>query len=88
MPNFSQLATTPILKIQKFHLTIVDFQPKKFLILYPSLENFTTGIAINTTSWDNHAPNKVKAKGIIWLKGIQMGKAIYLSSFCCLLEYL
>ena len=40
------------------------------------------------TSWDNQTPNKVKAKGIIWLKGIQMEKAIYLSSFCCLLEYL
>ena len=26
--------------------TKVDFQPKTFLILYPSLENFTTGIAI------------------------------------------
>ena len=29
-----------------FHLTTVDFQPKTFLIQYPSLEISTTGIAI------------------------------------------
>ena len=46
MPNFCQLATTPLLKIQKFHLTTVEFKPKTFLILYPWLENSTTGIAI------------------------------------------
>jgi hypothetical protein len=28
-------------------LTTVDFQPENFLILYPALENSTTGIAIN-----------------------------------------
>ena len=43
------LPITPICKIQWFHLTTVDFWPKTFLILYPSQENFTTGIAI---IWD------------------------------------
>ena len=46
MPNFLQLDTTPILKIQYFHLITVDFQPKTLLILFPSIENSTTGIAI------------------------------------------
>ena len=45
-PNLWQLATTPILKIQKFHLTTVEFEPKVFLTLNPSLENSITGIAI------------------------------------------
>ena len=45
MPNFCQLAITPINKI----LTTVDFQPKTFLILYPSLENSTNGIAVVKT---------------------------------------
>ena len=40
------LTTTPILNSTYFHLTTVDFQPKIFLILYISLENSTTGIAI------------------------------------------
>ena len=48
MPNFWQLATTPILKIQLFHLTAVDFELKSFLMLYLYLENTTTGIAIIT----------------------------------------
>ena len=46
MPNFWQFAMTPILKIQSFHLTTVDFYAKTFPILYPCLENSTTGNAI------------------------------------------
>ena len=40
------LSITLICKIQWFHLTKVDFEPKTILILYPSLENSTTPIAI------------------------------------------
>ena len=47
--TFLHLAITPILKIQQFHLTTVDLKPKTFLILYPFLENSTTGIAIFLT---------------------------------------
>ena len=47
MPNFWQLATTPILKIQSF-FGYIDSYTKIFLILYPSLENSTTCIAILT----------------------------------------
>ena len=36
-------------------MTTVDFYPKIFLIVYPSLENFTTGIAINA---EVHAGSK------------------------------
>ena len=47
MPNFWQLATTPILKIQEFPLGIhIDSEVKIFLILYPPFENSTTRIAI------------------------------------------
>ena len=44
--TFWHLPITPILKIQWFHLTTVNFYPKTFLIFYPSIENSTTGIAI------------------------------------------
>ena len=46
--TFWHLPITPIGKIQWFHLTTVDFMPKTFLILYISLENSTTGIAITS----------------------------------------
>ena len=41
-----RLPVSPILKIQYFHLTTVDFYAKTFPILYPCLENSTTGNAI------------------------------------------
>ena len=41
-----RLPARPILKIQKFPLVYVDSFAKTFLILYPSLENSTTPIAI------------------------------------------
>ena len=41
-----RLPARPILKIQKFPLFYVDSFGKTFLILYPSLENSTTPIAI------------------------------------------
>ena len=44
--TFWHLPITPFLKIQWFPLTTVDFQPKTFLLLYPSFENSTTDIAI------------------------------------------
>ena len=44
--TFWHLPITPLRKIQWFHLTTVDFYPKSVLILYPSLENSTTGTAI------------------------------------------
>ena len=40
---------TPILKIQWFHQTAVDFLAKTFVILYTYLENSTTNIAILNT---------------------------------------
>ena len=46
MPNFWQLATTPILKIDLFPLGMLIFSKKNFLNLYPSLGNSTTDIAI------------------------------------------
>lgn len=39
------------------------------------------GKKIILTSEDNCAPH---GKCIIWLKGIQMEKAIYLSTYCCI----
>ena len=47
--TFWHLSITPIHKVQWFHLTTVVFLSKTFLILYPSLENSTTGIAISPT---------------------------------------
>ena len=41
-----RLPASPILKVQKFPLVYVDSFAKTFLILYPSLENSTTPIAI------------------------------------------
>ena len=45
MPSFDN---SPLLQFSKFNnfIITVDFQPKTFLILYPSLENSTTCIAI------------------------------------------
>ena len=47
--HFLITSNTLIIKIWKFHLTKFEFQPKPFLIFYPSLENSTTGIAIAIT---------------------------------------
>ena len=41
-----RLPVSPIIRIQYFHLTTVDFYAKTFPILHPCLENSTTGIAI------------------------------------------
>ena len=49
-----RLPARPILKIQKFPLFYVDSFGKFFLILYPSLENSTTPIAImESIIWNN-----------------------------------
>ena len=61
--TFWHLPIKPICKIQWFHLTTVNFQPKTFLILYPSLEKSTTGIAILIIQLTHQIMNIIRVTG-------------------------
>ena len=74
MPNFWQLAATPILKIQEFFLGMLIHRKKTLLIFYPPPEYSTTRSHLSCT-------NKILKKKVSFLRDC-MQKNIQIARYC------